>query len=185
MSFVSSKPDPYPTPVDVVVYLISAIMNRVIKRFYCTPFTHRGCDLCASLVRPQNWPGHRWRHKGGRKFALVVQGWHRGRSDLAMDAMIAVKFWTCSKQSQKGRLHVAQRRQEEITSIAVVAEWMHRGRPRKICTLLWTFWSIWAMLLPPLYHHYASFGRPIVSIDRPLWRPLCLHSATTATLEPQ
>ena len=34
-SFVSSKPDPYPTPVDVVVYLISAIMNRVIKRFYC------------------------------------------------------------------------------------------------------------------------------------------------------
>ena len=36
MSFVSSKPDPYPTPVDVVVYLISAIMNRVIKRFYCT-----------------------------------------------------------------------------------------------------------------------------------------------------
>ena len=36
VSFVSSKPDPYPTPVDVVVYLISAIMNRVIKRFYCT-----------------------------------------------------------------------------------------------------------------------------------------------------
>ena len=35
MSFVSSKPDPYPTPVDVVVHLISAIMNRVIKRFYC------------------------------------------------------------------------------------------------------------------------------------------------------
>ena len=33
---MSSKPDPYPTPVDVVVYLISAIMNRVIKRFYCT-----------------------------------------------------------------------------------------------------------------------------------------------------
>ena len=36
-SFVSSKPDPYPTPVNVVVYLISAIMNRVIKRFYCIP----------------------------------------------------------------------------------------------------------------------------------------------------
>ena len=35
VSFVSSKPDPYPTPVDVVVYLIAAIMNRVIKRFYC------------------------------------------------------------------------------------------------------------------------------------------------------
>ena len=35
VSFVSSKPDPYPTPVDVVVYFISAIMNHVIKRFYC------------------------------------------------------------------------------------------------------------------------------------------------------
>ena len=42
MSFVSSKPDPYPTPVDVVVYLISAIMNRVIKRFYCNLLPERG-----------------------------------------------------------------------------------------------------------------------------------------------
>ena len=38
MSFVSSNSDPYPTPVDVVVCLISAAMNRVIKRFYCTGF---------------------------------------------------------------------------------------------------------------------------------------------------
>ena len=51
MSFVSSKPDPYPTPVDVVIYLISAIMNRVIKRFYCTPksgylmTTERSCGF--------------------------------------------------------------------------------------------------------------------------------------------
>ena len=37
------------------------------------------------------------------------------------------------------------------------------------------------MLLPPLYHHFAPFGRPIASIERLLWRPLCLHSATTAT----
>ena len=36
-----------------------------------------------------------------------------------------------------------------------------------------------------LYHHCASFGRPMASIERSLWRPLCLHSATTATLEPQ
>ena len=35
-----------------------------------------------------------------------------------------------------------------------------------------------------LYHHCASFGRPMASIERSLWRPLCLHSATTATLEP-
>ena len=40
------------------------------------------------------------------------------------------------------------------------------------------------MLLPPLYHYCASFGRPIASIGRSLCRPLCLHSATTATIEP-
>ena len=45
--------------------------------------------------------------------------------------------------------------------------------------------SIWATHLPSLYHHCASFGRPMESIERSLWRPLCLHSATTATLEPQ
>ena len=44
--------------------------------------------------------------------------------------------------------------------------------------------SIWATRLPSLYHHCASFGRPMASIGRLLWRPLCLHSATTATLEP-
>ena len=44
--------------------------------------------------------------------------------------------------------------------------------------------SIWAMLLLLLYHHSASFGRPIASTEQPMWQPLCLHSATTATLEP-
>ena len=44
--------------------------------------------------------------------------------------------------------------------------------------------SIRATLLPSLYHHCASFGRPITSIERSLWRPLCLHSATMATLQP-
>ena len=51
--------------------------------------------------------------------------------------------------------------------------------PRKKYVLLW----IWATLLPSLYHHYASFGRPIASIERSQWRQLCLHSATTATLQ--
>ena len=40
------------------------------------------------------------------------------------------------------------------------------------------------MLLHPLYHHRASFGQPIASIERSLWRSLCLHSATSATIEP-
>ena len=64
------------------------------------PPSYRFCDLCASLVRPQNWLGHRSRHIGGKKVALVVQVWRRGRSDLAM---VAMKFWACSKQLHKCR----------------------------------------------------------------------------------
>ena len=44
--------------------------------------------------------------------------------------------------------------------------------------------SIWTKPLPPLYHHCAPFGRAIASIERPLWQPLCFHSATTTSLEP-
>ena len=61
-----------------------------------------------------------------RLLALVVQEWHRGRSDLAMDAM---KFWAYSRRS------VAQRRQKAHASPseAVVAEWMHRARRPPRC----------------------------------------------------
>ena len=134
-------------------------------------------------MRPQNWPGRRWRQKGGRTVALVVQGWHIGRSDIAMDA---VKFWACSKQSHKGRrggrslkggrmkAHTSPWSQNGCT---VVGHWS----PSKKCEHCV---SMWATRLPSLYHHCASFGRPMASIERSLWRPLCLHSATTATLEP-
>ena len=56
MSFVSSKPDPYPTPVDVVVYLISAIMNRVIKRFYCMSATLMHARLAEISVLAKDMP---------------------------------------------------------------------------------------------------------------------------------
>ena len=83
-----------------------------------------------------------------------------------------------------GRSQVAQRRQDEGTHIAVVAEWTHSGRPLVAQLKCEHCVSIWATRLPSLYHHCASFGRPMASIERALWRPLCLHSATTATLEP-
>ena len=54
-----------------VMYLSTSA--RISSLALITPL-HRGCDLCASLVRPQNWPGRRWRQKGGRTVALVVQG---------------------------------------------------------------------------------------------------------------
>ena len=64
------------------------------------------------------------------------------------------------------------------------ARWSAIGHPVNKGVLLWTLQvSIWATLLPSLYHHCASFGRPVASIERSLWRPLYLHSATTATLE--
>ena len=69
--------------------------------------------------------------------------------------------------------------------------WSQNGRtvvghrsPRKYAYCCEHYVSIWATLLPSLYHHCASFGRPVASIERSLWRPLCLHSASTATLEP-
>ena len=77
------------------------IYTGAIKPIANTPL-HKGYDLCASLVRPQNWQGRRWRHKGGRKFALVVQEWYTGRSDISKDAMVTAKFGTSSKQSHKG-----------------------------------------------------------------------------------
>ena len=64
---------------------------------------------------------------------------------------------------------------------------MHSSRslvaPKKACSSEHLV-STWATHLPSLYHNCASFGRPIASIQRSLWRPLCLHRATTTTLEP-
>ena len=64
------------------------------------------------------------------------------------------------------------------------ARWSAIGRPVKHAYCCEHCVSIWATLLSSLYHHCASFGRPIASTVRWQWRPLCLHSATTATLEP-
>ena len=131
---------------------------------------HRGCDLCASLVRPQNWPGRRWRQKGGRTVALVVQGWHIGGSDIAMDAMVAVKFWACSKQSHKGR-----RGGRSLTCRSKEAGWRHThrrgrrmdaqwsaiGRPVKNANIVYQFERHVCLpcttIVPPL----ADQGRPL------------------------
>ena len=145
-------------------------------------------------TRPPSWENGTWQvpsqlshsEKGGRTVALVVQGWHIGRSDIAMDAMVAVKFWACSKQSHKGRrggrsLTGRSKEAGHRRGRRMDAQWSAIGRPVKKCEHCV---SIWATRLPSLYHHCASFGRPMASIERSLWRPLCLHSATTSTLEP-
>ena len=110
------------------------------------PALHRGCDLSASLLRPQNWPGRRWRQKGGWTVALVVKGWYTGRSDIAMDAMVAVKFWAYSKQPHKGhrggrsltgRSKEAGGRHTHCRGRRMDAQWSAIGRPVKN-VLLWT-----------------------------------------------
>ena len=50
------------------------------------------------------------------------------------------------------------------------AQWSAIGRPVKNTYCCEHCVSIWATLLPSLYHHCASFGRPIASIDCPACR---------------
>ena len=116
------------------------------------PPSHRCCDLrgCASLVRPQNWPGRRWRRKGGRTVALVVQGWHAGRSDHAMDGMVTAKFWACSKQPHKGcrggrsltgRSKEAGGKHTHCRGRRMVAPWSAISRPVKMHTVVNTVYQ--------------------------------------------
>ena len=142
-------------------FLWSAPNKRLSKQLI--PPLHRGCDLSASIVRPQNWPGRRWRQKGGRTVALVAQWWYTGHSDIAMDAMVAVKFWACSKKSHKGRRggrsltgrsKEAGGRHTHRYGGRMDAQWSAIGRPVKKCVLFWTLCinlsNASAFLVPPL-----------------------------------
>ena len=123
------------------------------------------CLGCSMVV-------HRtFRHRHGR---------HGCREVLSM-------FKTVAQRSP--RRSVAHRSLEGGRRKAHTSPWWQNGctvvghwSPRKKCCEHYV--SIWATLLPSLYHHCASFGRPIASIERSQWRVLCLHSATTATLQP-
>ena len=134
------------------------------------PPLHRGCDLCASLVRPQNWPGRRWRQKGGRTVALVVQGWHTGRSDIAMDAMVAGKFWACSKQSHKGR-----RGGRSLTGRSKEAGWRHTHRRGRRMDAQWSAIGRPVKNANIVYQFERHVCLPCTTIVLPLadqWRPL-------------
>ena len=134
------------------------------------PPLHRGCDLCASLVRPPNWPGRRWRQKGGRTVALVVQGWHIGRSDIAMDAMVAVKFWACSKQSHKGR-----RGGRSLTGRSKEAGWSHTHRRGHRMDAQWSAIGRPVKNANIVYQCERHVCLPCTTIVPPLadqWRPL-------------
>ena len=103
-----------------------------------------------------------------------------------MDTMVSM-FQTVTQRSP--RRSVAHRLLKGGRMRARTSPWSQNGctvvghwSPSKKCKHCV---SIQATRLPCLSHHCASFGRPMMSIEQSLWRPLCLHSATTATLEPQ
>ena len=153
--------------------IIGAIAFQITSpRLFIPPF-HRGCDLCASLVRPQNWSGRRWRQSGGRTVALVVQGWHRGRSDITMDAMVVVKFWACSKQSHKDR-----RGGRSLTGRSKEAGWRHTHRRGRRMGAQWSAIGRPVKNANIVYQFERHVCLPCTTTVPPLadqWRPLSDH----------
>ena len=165
----------------------SASSRHVITIY--TPFTQGLRPLCLPCAttklarsplkaegRPNGCLGssrvaHRtFRHRHGR---------HGRREVLSMFKTIAQRSprRSVAHRSLKGGRMKAQTSPWSENGCTVVGHWS----PSKKCEHCV---SIWATSLPSLYHHCASFDRPMASIERSLWRPLCLHSATMATLEP-
>ena len=107
-----------------------------------------------------------FRHRHGR---------HGRREVLSMFKTVAQRSprRSVAQRSLKGGRMKAHTSLWSQNGCTVVGHWS----PSKKCEHCV---SIWATRLPSLYHHCASFGRPMASIER----SLCLHSATTATLEP-
>ena len=104
-----------------------------------------------------------------------------GCSDNSMDALVAVKFWLCSKQSHDGRRgswSLTHRLLKQGTRIAVIAKWTDNGCPmvapwkmRIIANIafrrprqpLGHYSNVSAFTLPPLSDLlclYGSFGGP-------------------------
>ena len=124
-------------------------------------------------MRPQNWPGRRWRQKGGRTVALVVQGWHIGRPNIATDAIVAVKFWACSKQSHKGR-----RGGRSLTGRSKEVGWRHTHRRGRRMDAHWSAVGRLVKNANIVYQFERHVCLPCITIVPPLadqWRPLSDH----------
>ena len=103
------------------------------QRFPDTPFTQVLLPLCLpcattklarSPLKAEGRPnGCRGRSRVAHRTFRHRHGYHGRREVLSM-------FKTVAQRSPRGvgRSQVAQRRQDEGTHIAVVAEWMHSGR---------------------------------------------------------
>ena len=107
--------------------------NLYIDNHLLIPHLHRGCDLCASLVRPQNWPGRSWSTLEVERLPWSFKGGIEGvqtslRTPWSPESFEHVQNSHTNVAEEVGRSQVAQRGQEEGTHIATVAEWMYRSR---------------------------------------------------------
>ena len=152
-------------------------------------------DHCASILRPRRWV---CLHPASFELLVSDRPPRRPLCDCFEHAQNFTATMASMAMSERPMCHPWK------TTATVRPPFCLQRRPGQFCgrtreaqrsqplckgginkgVLLWTLQvSIWATLLPSLYHHCASFGRPVASIERSLWRPLYLHSATTATLE--
>ena len=186
VTFLPSKSQFANALLDFGVWSVSAV---AASKLVNTPFTQGLRPLCLPCVttklarsplkaegRPNGCLGrsrmaHRtFRHRHGR---------HGRREVLSMFKTVAQRSprRSVAHSSLKGGRMKAHTSPWSQNGCTVVGHWSP-SKNSEHCV------SIWATRLPSLYLHCASFGRPMASIERSLWRPLCLHSATTATLEP-
>ena len=94
---------------------------------------------------------------------------------------------SCTKVAEEvGRSQVAQRRQDEGTHIAVVAEWMHSGRPLvaqlKMRTLCINLSDTSAFLVPPLCLLWTTNGVHWAITVATTVPPFSDHGNTWATM---
>ena len=94
--------------------------------------------------------------------------------------MVAIKFWTCSKQSQKGRLggrsNEAEGTQRHRHGCRMNAQWSANDSH--------VIYAFYCKAQPLNVGDVSASPLPLMAcFERWQWRPLCLHSATMATLE--
>ena len=101
------------------------------------PPLHRGCDRCASLVRPHNQITGQVAVERRTEAERLSWSFKGGTQDVQTSPWTPRSPWSFEHvqnsrtkvAEEVGRSQVAQKRQEEGTRIAVVVEWTHGGRP--------------------------------------------------------
>ena len=94
-------------------------------------------------------------------------------SDIVMDAMVAVKFWACSKQSHKGR-----RGGRSLTGRSKEAGWRHIHRRGRRMDAQWSAIGRPVKNANIVYQFERHVCLPCTTIVPPLpdqWRPLSDH----------